>query len=50
MVIMLVVRLTRSLPLSRSYELPVYVARVPAAQFCETPILMVPLELLEKID
>jgi hypothetical protein len=29
--------LTRSPPLSRSYELPVYVARVPAAPFCETP-------------
>src|SRR4029077_14873094 len=32
-------RLTRSLPLTRSNELPVYVARVPAAPFCEMPIL-----------
>ena len=31
-------RLTRSLPLSRSNELPVYVARLPSAPFCETPI------------
>ena len=30
-------RLTRSLPLTRSNELPVDVARVPAAPFCETP-------------
>ena len=30
-------RLTRSLPLSRPGGLPVYVARVPAAPFCETP-------------
>ena len=30
-------RLTRSLPLSRPNGLPVYVARVPAAPFCETP-------------
>jgi hypothetical protein len=30
-------RLTRSLPLSRSHELPVCVARVPAAPFRETP-------------
>src|SRR5678815_4640845 len=29
-------RLTRSLPLTRSNELPVDVARVPAAPFCET--------------
>jgi len=29
--------LTRSLPLSRPAGLPVYVARVPAAPFCETP-------------
>ena len=28
-------RLTRSLPLSRPHALPVYVARVPAAPFCE---------------
>ena len=34
----LVGRLTRSLPLSRSNEPPVHVARVPAAPFCETPI------------
>jgi hypothetical protein len=31
-------RLTRSLPLTRSIDLPVYVARVPAAPFRETPI------------
>src|SRR5881392_3448652 len=30
--------LTRLLPLSRPDGLPVYVARVPAAPFCETPI------------
>ncbi len=30
-------RLTRSLPLSRPNGLSVYVARVPAAPFCETP-------------
>jgi hypothetical protein len=30
-------RLTRSLPPSRSNELPVYVARVPTAPFCKTP-------------
>jgi len=30
-------RLTRSLPLTRSNELPVDVARVPAAPFSETP-------------
>jgi hypothetical protein len=30
-------RLTRSLPLSRPDGLPVYVARIPAAPFCETP-------------
>jgi hypothetical protein len=30
-------RLTRSLPLSRPGGLPVHVARVPAAPFCETP-------------
>ena len=30
-------RLTRSLPLTRSNELPVEVARVPAARFYETP-------------
>jgi hypothetical protein len=30
-------RLTRSLPLSRPDGPPVYVARVPAAPFCETP-------------
>jgi hypothetical protein len=29
-------RLTRSLPLTRSNELPVDVARVPAAPFCES--------------
>jgi len=29
--------LTRSLPLTRSNELPVDVARVSAAPFCETP-------------
>jgi hypothetical protein len=34
----LVGRSTRSLPLSHSNELPVYVARVPAAPFCETPL------------
>ena len=33
----LVGRLTRSLPLSRSNELPIYVARVPAASFWEMP-------------
>jgi hypothetical protein len=33
--ISIVGRLTRSLPLSRSDGLPVYVARVPAAPFCE---------------
>src|SRR4029077_16933592 len=32
-------RLTRSLPLSRPHRLPLYVARIPAAPFCETPIL-----------
>jgi len=32
-------RLTRSRPLTRSNELPVDVARVPAAPFCETPRL-----------
>ena len=32
-------RLTRSRPLTRSNELPVDVARVPAAPFCETPDL-----------
>jgi hypothetical protein len=31
-------RLTRSLPLSRFNEPPVYVGRVPTAPFCETPI------------
>jgi hypothetical protein len=30
-------RLTRSRPLTRSDELPVDFARVPAASFCETP-------------
>jgi len=30
-------RLTRSLPLTRSNELPVDVARVPPAPFCEAP-------------
>jgi len=30
-------RLTPSLPLSRPDELPAYVARAPAAPFCETP-------------
>jgi hypothetical protein len=34
----LVGRLTGSLPLAWSIDLPVYVARVPAAPFCETPI------------
>jgi hypothetical protein len=29
-------RLTRSLPLARSHDLPVHVARLPAAPFCET--------------
>jgi hypothetical protein len=29
--------LTRSLPLSRPGGLPVHVARIPAAPFCETP-------------
>jgi hypothetical protein len=33
--IFIVGRLTRSLPLSRPDGLPVYVARVPAAPFCE---------------
>jgi hypothetical protein len=28
-------RLTRSLPLSRPHGQPIYVARVPVAQFCE---------------
>jgi hypothetical protein len=32
-------RLTRSLPLSRPDGLPVYVARVPGAPFCEMLIL-----------
>ena len=32
---MIVGRLTRSLPLSRPVGLPVYLARVPAAPFCE---------------
>jgi hypothetical protein len=32
-------RLTRSRPLTRSNELPVDVARVPAAPFCEAPRL-----------
>ncbi len=32
-------RLTRSLPLSRPVGLPVYVARVPAAPFCEPRML-----------
>jgi len=32
-------RLTRSLPLSRSGEQPVYAARVPAAPFCESRML-----------
>jgi len=32
-------RLTRSRVLTRSNELPVDVARVPAAPFCETPDL-----------
>ena len=30
-------RLTRSLPLSRPFGLPVCLARVPAARLCETP-------------
>jgi len=30
-------RLTHSLPLTRLAGLPVYVAGVPAAPFCETP-------------
>src|SRR5207249_10993478 len=30
-------RLTHSLPLARFFNLPVHVARVPAAPFCETP-------------
>ena len=30
-------RLTRSLPLTRSRDLPVHVARLPPAPFCETP-------------
>jgi hypothetical protein len=30
-------RLTHSLPLARFFNLPVYVARVPAAPFCEPP-------------
>jgi hypothetical protein len=33
--IFIVGRLTRSLPLSRPDGLPVYIARVPAAPFCE---------------
>src|SRR5882724_8135974 len=32
-------RLTRSLPLARSRDLPVHVARFPPAPFCETPWL-----------
>ena len=35
--VVVVGRLTLSLPLSRPHGLPVYVARIPAAPFCETP-------------
>ena len=34
-------RLTRSLPLSRPYGLPVCVAGTPAAPLCETPVKQV---------
>ena len=34
----LVGRLTRSLPLTRSLDRPVHVARLPPASFCETPL------------
>jgi hypothetical protein len=36
---MIVGRLTHSLPLTRPDRPPVYVARVPAAPFCETPLV-----------
>src|SRR5437899_5954617 len=36
-VYMIVGRLTRSLPLSRPFRLPVCLARVHAARLCETP-------------
>jgi hypothetical protein len=35
-------RLTRSLPLARSHDLSVHVARLPSAPFCETPVVPAP--------